>query len=279
MKIKRGSILEKIMVNTMAIFSQKVFADGTDDGKGDDSKSEGNDGKDDKSGSDDSKGGDDSTNTEGDDGKTKSKSDDTPPNFEDLMTRARREEREKLYPQINKLKEEKNSLLLSEEKLKQKVESLEKENKDLKESSNKSDDEKVSALNKEIDALKKELEDVEGSKVDENELRKNIEEEIRGEYDTKLYREQRLREISDEGKNVIPELVMGNTKEEIDESIKLAEKRYEEIVKREIGNIEMPKGNSNSGSTNSAIKDVTPSDIRNMSNEEYAEYRKKLNLK
>lgn len=271
MKIKRGSILEKIMVNTMASLSQKVFAEEPAEGK-EDPKGEGNT---EPSGDDSSTKG--TEGTEGSDDNTKK---DPEPNFEDLMSRARREERAKLYPQINKLKEEKNALLLSEEKLKQQVEKLEKENKKIQEDSTKSDDEKVTTLNKEIEDLKKQLEDTEAKKVDENALRTEIETEIRGDYETKLYREQKLRELADEGRKIIPELVMGNTNEEIDNSIKQAEKRYKEILKREMGDIQMPGGNSNSDSTtNDTFKDVSPTDIRNMSNEDYAEYRKKLNLK
>lgn len=209
-------------------------------------------------------------------------------NFEDLIAKARKEEKEKLYPQINSLKEEVakitekyNKALLTIEELKEEKANLEKTIAELKNTSNKSEDEKIKALNKEIEQLKKEnaklQEELEKNKVNPQE----IEEKIRNEYEVKLYREKILRETTEKGIGFIPELVTGTTKEEIDASLELAKKRYEDIISKVAGNFntQIPPVNTNVSKINT--KDFTIEDLIKLDprSPEYKELRKKLGLK
>ena len=61
----------------------------------------------------------------------------------------------------------------------------------------------------------------------DEELRENIRNEIKAEYDLKFYREKKIQEAN--GK-IIPELVSGNTEEEINASVEKSMARYNEIV-------------------------------------------------
>lgn len=200
-------------------------------------------------------------------------------NFEDLIANARSQEKAKLYPQIDKLKEEKNALteknnahlLTIGEKdseireLKAKIEKLEK-------ASGEGASEREKTLLAEIDTLKAKIKEMETTVVS----REDLESEIRGEYEVKLYREQKLREVGD---TVIPELITGSTKEEIDASIEISKKRYEEITNRVIGSVNVPVANTNLSSVHA--KDLKIEDIANLDprSPEYAQLRAKLGLK
>ena len=102
-------------------------------------------------------------------------------------------------------------------------------------------------------------------------------ESIRGEYDVKLYREQRLREV---GETVIPELVMGTTKEEIDASITNAQARFNDIIAKHGATHVTPTVTPNNVNTQSLnVKDLSVEDISRMTPEEWAEKRKMLGFK
>lgn len=207
-------------------------------------------------------------------------------NFEDLIAKARKEEKEKLYPQINSLKEEVakitekyNKALLTIEELKEEKANLEKTITELKNASNKSDDEKVKALNKEIEQLKKEIERLQEEKDKVNP--QEIEERIRNEYEVKLYREKVIREAVEKNLGIIPELITGTTKEEIDASLELSKKRYEEIINKVVSSssMQIPPVNTNISKVNTkdfSLEDLVKLDPRS---QEYKELRKKLGLK
>lgn len=206
-------------------------------------------------------------------------------NFEDLIAKARKEEKEKLYPQINSLKEEVakitekyNKALLTIEELKEDKEKLEKTITELKNASNKSNDEKIVELNKEIEKLQKEIERLNAEKNSVNP--QEIEEKIRNEYEVKLYREKVLREAVENNVGLIPELVTGTTKEEIDNSLEVSKKRYEEIVGKVAStNFNIPPVNTNVSKISSkefSMEDLIKLDPKSP---EYKELRKKLGLK
>ena len=88
-------------------------------------------------------------------------------NFEDLIAKARQQEKAKLYPQIQKLQEQNNAL-------------TEKNNTHLL---------TIGEKDARISELEKELTDIKANTVS----REEIEAEIRAEYDVKLYRENRRR--------------------------------------------------------------------------------------
>lgn len=200
-------------------------------------------------------------------------------NYEDLIANARRQEKEKLYPQIKKLEDDKNALieknnnnLLALGEKDSEIASLKKQLKELTEASTKGDSEVVKQLKKQVSDLQKENEDLKANTVS----REDVENEIKAEYEVKLYREQQLREAGD---HVIPELITGSTKEEIDASIELAKKRYEEISSKVLNGVQAPLNNGGM----SALKneDLKIEDIANLDprSPEYAQLRAKLGLK
>ena len=96
---------------------------------------------------------------------------------------------------------------------------------------------------------------------------------------------------SDEFKGqIIPELVSGDTKEAIDESLAKSKARYEELIGvnrnqqqqpqqgQQLGAVPtMPVGNPNTQSFISAT--ISAEEIQRMTPEQWAEYRTKLGLK
>lgn len=201
-------------------------------------------------------------------------------NYEDLIANARKQEKEKLYPQIKKLEDEKNSLisknneaLLTLGEKENEIQSLKAQIKDIQNNSTKGESETITTLRAEVENLK-----AENKKLNDNLVsRDDLEKEIRSEYEVKLYREQKLREVGD---NVIPELVHGTTKEEIDNSIKVAQDRYNEITSKVLGNIQAPINNGGVSSTFKA-SDLKVEDLVNLDarSPEYAQLRAKLGLK
>lgn len=200
-------------------------------------------------------------------------------NIEDLMAKARSEEKAKLYPKIEKLEKENKALveknnthLLSLGEKDALITSLNKEIEQLKATSNKTVSDKEKELLSQIEQLKAENEDLKNNTVS----REEIENEIKAVYDVKLYREQKLRELGD---TVIPDLVLGTTKEEIDNSIELSQNRLKEIQEKIMNSYELPVVNTNVASFQKA--NVSVEDIVNLnpSSPEYAQLRAKLGIR
>lgn len=218
-------------------------------------------------------------------------------NYEALISKARQEEKDKLYPEINRLKTENalltkqhNEALLKSGVLEQKIEKLEKE----LESGNKEESTKLQAK---IDALTEENKKLKEDTPKEEDIRKSIE----AEYEVKLYLKDKLAENKDLILSAFKNSVVGNTKEEVDEAIKKAIENSNE-TRKELG-LEIPdekgkgkdkgekksdKGqkknnppapNPASGGDNNDELDLEY--IRNLdpSSKEYKEWRKKQGLK
>ena len=151
-------------------------------------------------------------------------------NFEQLIAQARREEKEKLYPQIEKLKAQAEVLTKQVNEALLAKGAVEKELADLKESQKKGDSEEVTKLKAQVEALKSENEDLKKNTVSEEDLRKKLEEE----YQVKLYAKDKLAENKDKILSVFAEKVVGNTKEEIDSAIEKAIESSNEI-RKELG--------------------------------------------
>lgn len=200
-------------------------------------------------------------------------------NYEDLIAKARKEEKDKLYTQIQgkdskitDLTEKNNSLLLDISAKDDEIQALKNEIKGLKSANTKSDNEKIRGLEEEktqllatIDQLKKEQAQIE-----------EIENRIKNEYEVKLYRMEKLNSVGDE---IISELVTGTTKEEIDSSFEVAKAKYDSIREKYISKStnSIPVANVDTGSFNANT--VNAMDITKMSPTEWAEYRTKLGLK
>lgn len=195
-------------------------------------------------------------------------------NFEDLVKKAREEEKSKLYPQIEKLKKDKNDLLLVVAEKDKAIKDLEKEITELQKNHSKlaKDVEESTSTNKVvqeqallISQLEQQLEDIQAQyELDVNSLKINS------------YREK---QIALAGGAIIPELVTGNTEEEINASIELAKQRYAQIQEQAMSSVQMPKSVNPSVATLSQTAMKSVEDIASMTPAEWAEYRKNLNIK
>lgn len=197
------------------------------------------------------------------------------PQVQQLLEDTRRQEKDKLYDTIesknNKIKE------LQEEvaKLEKEVENREDENQT------------------ELELLMDKLEDMENTV---NELEKENKEIQQKREQDKLeaYKEKRIREVRENGDDLITKLVGGNSKEEIDESIEQAKSEYEKISSEVEKEFEIKEQeyqeqkkqqqvNSVSGVTNPGTNsgeentlEFTAEDIKNMSMSEYKKHREKI---
>lgn len=199
-------------------------------------------------------------------------------NYEELIAKARQQEKDKLYPQIKKLEDEKkalieknntNLLIIGEKD--QKITTLTNELNTLKSNTN------VSAREQELlsenERLKAELDTLKSETVSVDEIEKSI----REEYEVKLYRSEKLREV---GEEVIPELITGTTKEEIDASIKLSQERFKTLQEKILGQAQtVPVANTSvstiQSNSNLKIEDIAKLDPKSP---EYKEMRIKLGL-
>lgn len=155
-------------------------------------------------------------------------------NFEQLIQKAREEEKNKLYPQIKKLKEENggyvkthNDDLIAIATKDKEIETLKKEIETLKSQLDGNESEAVKSLKKDLKAAQDEVQNLKESAPNIEELTANIRAEVDAEYAIKFYKEKKIQEA--QGK-IIPELVTGNTEEEINASVEKAIARYNEIA-------------------------------------------------
>ena len=204
-----------------------------------------------------------------------------PVNYEDLLAMTRKQEKDKLYPQIQKLESENKALveknnanLLAVGQKESEIAELKKTIEDLKATSNKGASEKEKELQTTIDNLTKKIEELETNTIS----REDVEKEIREEYEVKLYREQKLREMGDK---IIPELVVGATKEDIDKSLEISQAQFNKIQERILNSLgtTVPIVNTNVSSfqnANVSLEDIAKLDPRSP---EYAQLRAKLGVR
>ena len=217
-------------------------------------------------------------------------------NYEDLISKARAEEKSKQYNTIKKLKGQIDTLTNQHNddllKIGQLEKDLETANKKL-ETSGQGDSEEVNTLKKEIEdlnkdkkSLTKKLEDLEKNTISREELENEIRTELEAEYATKTYKAEKMAELKDD--ILVPELVMGSTKEEIDASIEVALAKSKEI-REKLGITEgskspqgrtpkTPSSPSVSGVHNAQFSEdyIASLDVRSP---EYAEFRKQIGLR
>lgn len=217
-------------------------------------------------------------------------------NYEDLISKARAEEKSKQYNTIKKLKGQIDTLTNQHNddllKIGQLEKDLETANKKL-ETSGQGDSEEVNTLKKEIKTLQEDkkgleaqLENLYNDTISREELENEIRTELEAEYATKTYKAEKMAELKDD--ILVPELVMGNTKEEIDASIEVALAKSKEI-RDKLGITEgskspqgrtpkTPSSPSVSGVQNAQFSEdyIASLDVRSP---EYAEFRKQIGLR
>lgn len=224
-------------------------------------------------------------------------------NYEDLISKAREEEKRKQYAEIGRLKAQVSTLTEQHNGDLLKIASLEKERDDAKKAlatAGKGDSEEVVTLKGTITALTQEKEKLE-AKVAEfektppanrEEIEAQVRQELTAEFEVKAYRTQILAEYKDDC--LVPELVMGDTKEALDQSMQAALARSEEIRKN-LGISTSPTGDDNKPQTRQKRTPRTPANPNmgtiqskqfdmaavaqmDVTSPEYAKLRKELGL-
>ena len=166
---------------------------------------------------------------------------DTPVNYEDLIAKARKEEKDKLYKEKKKLKEQIDTLTEQHNTDLLKIAALEKEKKAAEEKLTKAgagDSEEVKTLKSEVETLKadkaaleKKVQDFEKNKPkSREEIEKEVRAELEKEFEVRTYKAEKMAELKDQ--ILVPELVGGDTKEDVDKSIQAALERSKEIRKQ-----------------------------------------------
>ena len=219
-----------------------------------------------------------------------------PVSYEQLIARARQEEKDKLYPQLKaekdkvaELTSKNNDLLVQVGTLKNENDVMKAQIEDLKNNKGANENAEITRLKEELNKVQKEYKEFKAGVVDEATLRQQVEAEVKQQYEVEMYKVEKLN--SDEFKGqIIPELVSGDTKEAIDESLAKSKARYEELIGvnrnqqqqpqqgQQLGAVPtMPVGNPNTQSFISAT--ISAEEIQRMTPEQWAEYRTKLGLK
>lgn len=217
-------------------------------------------------------------------------------NFEDLIQKARKEEKDKQYKKIEKLQTQVNTLTEQHNNDLLRIADLEKQ---LAEANNKlqtagqGDSEAVKTLKGEIETLtkdKKALEDrvaeFEKQKpVDREEVEKEVREQLDKEYAVKAHKTQILAEHKED--LLLPEMVFGDTIEELDKNLQTALNRSDEIRKTlgvekgEKKQKRTPKSPSNPSTSKIQEEEYSLDYLASLdpSSPEYKEVRKKLGLR
>lgn len=223
-------------------------------------------------------------------------------NFEQLIAQARKEEKDKLYPRIQKLEEE-NKQLVSQGnanllKIGDLTEALTKAQTELqKYTSGEKTAEEVTKLNKQVTDLTAEIERLKAETPNVEELRAKFEKE----YEVKAYIAEQRQANKDSIITSFLDEISGSTKEEVDESVKNVQAKSN-AIKKELGLVD-DEGNpvqqkSPSGSkkqtkrSNAPVGNPTEDSgvnkvqidadyIRGLdpTSDEYKEFRKKIGLK
>lgn len=215
-------------------------------------------------------------------------------NFEQMISQARKEEKDKLYPRIQKAEEEKKVLTESVNKYLLEIAALKEELEKAKNDS--ANLTKIKELEGKIADLEIENKTLKENAPNEEEIRKKIE----AEYEIKLYAQEQISANKDSIISILIPEITGNTKEEIDTAIANAKEKTK-AVKKDLGiSVEDDDGEDKSKkksqtTTTTKSKKVpvaAPASeesgeeydaeyIRNLDprSKEYAEFRKKMGLK
>ena len=207
--------------------------------------------------------------------------------FEAMIARARKEEKDKLYPRIThaeeevkRLKESQNKYLLENAALKEALEEAKKKSENNAE---------VTELQNKIAELEKELEEAKKT-PNEEELRKAIE----AEYDVKMYAKEQVDANKGEILTMFIPDITGKSREEVDTAIATAKEKTLS-VKKDLGLLDDDKKSSKKKQATEKPVRVPPANpaedsmgmtydaeyVRNLdpSSDEYREFRKSLGLK
>lgn len=228
-------------------------------------------------------------------------SEDDPPadnqvNYEDLIAKARKQEKDKQYKTIEKLRTT-NTLLTNQHN--EDLVAIATLNKTVDELNAKltsvgsGDSEATKTLKADLEKLTKEKEKLEQKiqeyekvkPVDREAIEAEIRAELEAEYEVKTYRATKLAELGDQ--ILVPELIMGNTVEDLEASIQTAIERSNQIRKslgittEEESTKKKKKTPSSNPAVNNNVGKYTIDEIQNMdvNSPEYQEFRKSMGLR
>ena len=210
--------------------------------------------------------------------------------FELKLNSVRTEEKNKLYPEIAKLKADLEKKTTQESELTKKIAELESKMKDLESKSPAEHEAKIKELNEQLekanaklgegaemsDKVLKELSE-KLAKLEQRDIEREKElEKMKAEKEVSSYREEKLRTLDES----VHELVVGTTKEQIDASAALAKSTFDKLTAKFGANINTPPKIPAAMLNNTDLmKSVAPGGISSMSDAEWAETRKKLGFK
>ena len=208
-------------------------------------------------------------------------------NYEQLISAARQEEKNKLYPVIEDLKQ-KNVMLT--DSLNEALLGVAKKQAEIEKLTSAGESEEVKTLKAKIEALEAENAKLKEDAPDE----KKIREEISQEFELRAYAAEKIAEMNKDGVKILSVYakdVTGKTKEEIDGAIKKAVEDSAKILK-EVGadkSSDNAKKNPEKPETppapNPSMKvgdgEITLEDIQKLrpGTKEYEEFRKKVGLR
>ena len=143
--------------------------------------------------------------------------------------------------------------------------------------------ESIKTLETEKAELDKKVKELESKKpVSREEIESEVRAELEAEYEVKTYKAEKMAELKDD--ILVPELVMGSTKEEIDASIQIALDRSKEILEKVGGTKRQKRTPKNP--TNPDVSKVQDSQYSydylaslDPASKEYAEVRQQLGLR
>lgn len=186
-------------------------------------------------------------------------------NYEELIAAARKQEKDKLYPEIDKWKQKSNEHLLvigeRDKEIARLTKALEKSEKERDEAVAKGATAGTAEQSARISTLEREVEHLNG---------------VIAQKDLEVYTAQKLSEVG--ASNLIPELVRGATKEEIDASIEASRQRLAAITQSALNGAQIPPANPASSQVDLKMT-KTADEIARMTPKEYAEYRKSIGMK
>lgn len=217
-------------------------------------------------------------------------------NYEQLIAQARKEEKDKLYPRIQKLEEENKTLTKSSNNYLLQIAALKDELEKLKSAG---DSEEVKTLKQTVADLQGQIETLKNNAVDEEAIRKKVADE----YEVKMYAQEQIALHKGSILSTLIPDIKGATKEEVDAAIKTA-KETTKTVKKELGlevddeeddNKDKTPGKKSKKGSSTPAKRVPPASppteteeedydvdyIRNLdpSSEEYKQFRKSIGLR
>jgi len=196
--------------------------------------------------------------------------------FEELIAKARREERDKLYPQLDKLKEKNNNLTLVIAERDKEFAALKKSNGDLESKSTKlaEDLKEGTATNKTVSELTSQITILENEK-------KALQDKYDKDLNDLKLNSFKEKAIASANGALIPELVTGATEEEITASVEASKARYAEITSS-VQNQQQAQvlPTANPSATQIQIgQNLSMEEIAGMNTQDWAKARAQLGLK